>query len=89
MAARRRTSHAGYAVAPPFRGRGYAKAALRALTAFAWTQSDIDWVDLFVEPANLASIAVARTCREQELVPRHIEIGGQLRDMLRYTAHRP
>jgi RimJ/RimL family protein N-acetyltransferase len=28
---------AGYVVAPACRGRGYAKAALRALTGFAWT----------------------------------------------------
>jgi RimJ/RimL family protein N-acetyltransferase len=28
---------AGYAVAPASRGRGYAKAALEALTGFAWT----------------------------------------------------
>ena len=82
---------AGYSVAPDFRGRGYAKAALRALTAFAWTQSDIDRVELFVEPPNLASLAVARSCgyRELELIPRHVEIGGELRDMIRFAADRP
>ena len=80
---------AGYVVAPAFRGRGYATAALRALTSFAWTQPDIDRIDLFIEPANLASIAVARSSgyREEELVVRHAEIGGgQLPDMVRYTA---
>jgi [ribosomal protein S5]-alanine N-acetyltransferase len=81
---------AGYAVAPACRGRGYAKAALRALTTFAWSQPDIHRVDLFVEPANLASIAVAAGCgyREEELIPRHLEIGGRLRDMVRYSADR-
>ena len=46
---------------------------------------------LFVEPTNLASIAVARSSgyREVELLTREVEIGGQLRDMIRYTAHRP
>jgi [ribosomal protein S5]-alanine N-acetyltransferase len=85
-----RSAAAGYVVAPRYRGRGYAKAALRALTTFAWTQSDIDYVDLFVEPANLASIAVARSCgyREAELLPRHLEIGGHQRDMIRYTVER-
>lgn len=82
---------AGYAVAPACRGRGYAKAALRALTAFAWSQPDIEQVDLLVEPTNLASIAVARSAgyREEELLARQVEIGNQLRDMIRYTARRP
>ena len=86
-----RPATAGHVVAPAYRGRGYAKAGLRALTAFAWTQPDIDQVDLLVEPTNLASIAVAQRCgyRETELVRRHLEIGGQLRDMARYSAYRP
>ena len=81
---------AGYTVAPADRGRGYAKAGLRALTAFAWTQPDLDRVELFIEPANLASIAVARSCgyHEEGLLIRHTEIGGRLRDMLRYAAER-
>ena len=82
---------AGYSVAPSARGRGYAKAGLRALTAFAWTVPDIDRVELFIEPANLASIAVARSCgyREDGLASHHMEIGGRLRDMVRYAAERP
>ena len=78
-------------MAPAFRGRGYAKAALHALTRFAWTQSDIDRVELFIEPANLASIAVARSCdyREDGLITQHAAIGGRLRDMVRYAADRP
>jgi ribosomal-protein-alanine N-acetyltransferase len=82
---------AGYAVAPVFRGRGYAKAALEALTRFAWTQPEIDQVDLFIEPENVASLAVARSCgySERELVPGQVEIGGRRRDMIRYAAYRP
>ena len=85
-----RPATAGYTVAPSARGRGYAKAGLRALTAFAWTLPDIDRVELFIEPANLASIAVARSCgyREDGLASRHTEIGGRLRDMLRFAADR-
>jgi RimJ/RimL family protein N-acetyltransferase len=82
---------AGYVVATAFRGRGYAKAALWALTGFAWTQPDVGRIDLFIEPANLASIAVARSCgyREEEFVRQHTAIDGQLRDMVRYSANRP
>jgi RimJ/RimL family protein N-acetyltransferase len=79
---------AGYVVAPACRGRGYAKAALRALSSFAWTQPDIDRVDLLIEPANLASIAVARSCGYREDGRHHTEIGGRMRDMLRYAADR-
>jgi ribosomal-protein-alanine N-acetyltransferase len=61
-----RRARAGYTVAPSARGRGYAKAGLRALTAFAWTQPDIERVELFIEPTNLASISVARSCGYRE-----------------------
>jgi [ribosomal protein S5]-alanine N-acetyltransferase len=86
-----RPATAGYLVAPACRGSGYAKAALRALTTFAWTQPDIERVELFIEPTNLASIAVARNCgyREEAFLTRHSEIGGQLRDMVRYAASPP
>jgi [ribosomal protein S5]-alanine N-acetyltransferase len=85
-----RPATAGYVVAPVYRGRGYAKAGLRALTAFAWTQPDIDQVELYIEPANLASIAVALSCGycEDGFARHRREIGGRLRDMLRYAADR-
>lgn len=81
---------AGYAVAPPHRGRGYATAALRALTGFAWTRPGLKSVELYIEPGNLASIAVARRCgyAEAGLLPEHLEIGGVRRDMLGFVAHR-
>jgi RimJ/RimL family protein N-acetyltransferase len=48
-------------------------------------------VELFIEPTNLASIAVAQSCgyREEALLSHHTEIGGRLRDMVRYAAERP
>ena len=84
----RSAATAGYAVAPPYRGQGYATAALRALTDFAWTRPGLARIELSIEPANGASIAVARHCGYQEagLVPGHVEIGGVRRDMLRFVA---
>ena len=83
------TATAGYAVAPPYRNHGYATAALRALTAFAAIRPDLARIELLIEPANLASIAVARRCGYQEagLVPAHTEIAGRRREMLRFVAH--
>ena len=43
---------AGYAIAPRVRGRGYATAALSALTAFAWTRPGIDRVELYISPTT-------------------------------------
>jgi len=82
---------AGYTVAPSARGRGIATAALGALTEFAWTRPDLDRVELFIEPSNLASISVADRCgyRRQELVAGHSDLGGTRRDMLRWSATRP
>lgn len=81
---------AGYTVAPSVRGRGIATAALHALTTFAWTVGDLERVELFIEPANIGSITVARRCgyAAVELVAGHGEIGGQRRDMWRYVADR-
>lgn len=81
---------AGYAVAPPYRGQGYATAALRALTAFARTRRGLERVELYIEPGNLASIAVARRCgyAAAGLLPEHLEIGGVRRDMLCFVARR-
>ena len=86
-----RPATAGYAVAPRFRGRGYATAAMTALTVFAWTRPGIDRIELYIEPGNRASVTVAERCgyRQEALVPDHLEIGGRGRSMLRFAAIHP
>jgi RimJ/RimL family protein N-acetyltransferase len=51
----------------------------------------VNRVELFIEPSNLASIAVADRCgyRRQELVAGHSDFGGIRRDMLRWSHDRP
>lgn len=82
---------AGYAVAPRARGRGLAAAALRTLTEFAWTDPALHRVELYIEPWNTASVRTAQHCgyRYEVLLPSHLEIGGQRRDMLRYATTQP
>ena len=84
------TATAGYSVAPADRGHGYATAALRALTAFAWSVGEAA-VELHIEPDNRASRAVAERVGyvELELPPAHREIGGRRRDLLRYRSAAP
>ena len=81
---------AGYVVAPAARGRGFGTAALRAVTAFAWTLNHLDRVELFIEPWNIASLKVAESAGYQrdQLVPSHAKINGRWRDMQRFLARR-
>lgn len=53
------TASAGYAIAPSFRGHGYAGRGLIALTAFAWKLPNLCRVELHIEPWNVASIRTA------------------------------
>lgn len=66
----------GYWLAPWGRGRGAATAAVRALADWAVATYGFRRIELFIEPANVASLAVAeragftreRTLRSYELV---------------------
>jgi RimJ/RimL family protein N-acetyltransferase len=82
---------AGYTIAPSARGRGLAAAALAALTELAWRDEVVQRVELLIEPWNTASVRTAERCGYEceGLLPEHLEIGGQARDMLRYAATRP
>ncbi|GAB3536674.1 GNAT family protein [Arthrobacter tecti] len=83
-------AQAGYAVAPSCRGLGAASDALRALTTFGWTITDLHRIELFIEPWNAASIRTAERAGFQceGLLRSHQEIAGQRRDMLLYSAIR-
>lgn len=78
---------AGYGVAPAARGRGVAAAALRVLTAFAWSIPAAHRVELYIEPWNAASVRTAERAgyRREGLLRSHQVIGGERRDMLLYA----
>ena len=80
---------AGYAVAPRARGRGVASQALTALTAFAWTLRDVDRVELFVEPWNLASLATAERAGYARAGTVLENLGGRRVTMVRLAARGP
>ncbi|MBT9255727.1 GNAT family N-acetyltransferase [Phycicoccus sp. MAQZ13P-2] len=82
---------AGYTVAPSWRGRGLATDALRALTSFAWTLEVAHRVELYVEPWNTVSLAVAERngYLREGLLRDHHRLGGEWRDMVLLAAVRP
>lgn len=77
----------GYSVAPRARGRRAARDAMIAVTAFAWTFSELSRVEAFIEPDNRASVRTAQaagyTC--EGVLRNHMELGGTRRDMALYT----
>lgn len=82
---------AGYAIAPKFRGSGFAAQALRALTTFAWTLPQLHRVELYIEPWNVASAKTAHAAgyHFEGLLRSHEEIGGKRVDMSLHAAVRP
>jgi [ribosomal protein S5]-alanine N-acetyltransferase len=54
---------AGYFVAPSARRQGVATAALKALTAFAWTIPVLHRIELYIEPWNNGSVRAAEGAR--------------------------
>ena len=81
---------AGYAVAPGERGRGFAAAALVAVTTFGWTIPQLHRIELHVEPWNTASVRTAERAGylREGMLRSHTEIAGQRRDMLLFAAVR-
>ncbi|MCD2442182.1 GNAT family N-acetyltransferase [Agromyces sp. SYSU K20354] len=77
----------GYWLAASARGQGYAGAAVRLVVDWAWTIASIDRLELFIEPSNAASIAVAEATgfAREGLLRSWMRIGDTRRDMLVYS----
>ena len=72
------TAELGYVVAPPARGRGVATEALRQLTAWAFSEQDMQRLELLISVENAASKRVAEHCgyvREGVLRSLHVKQG--------------
>ncbi|MFF2276329.1 GNAT family N-acetyltransferase [Agromyces sp. NPDC058126] len=80
----------GYWLAPSARGRGFASAAVRLVVDWAWTLGTIERLELFIEPSNTASIAVAESTgfAREGLLRSWMPVGGTRRDMLVYACVR-
>jgi [ribosomal protein S5]-alanine N-acetyltransferase len=81
----------GYWVAPQFRRRGYASAALQTLTGWALALDEVARLQLYVEPWNEASwrAAEANGYVREGLLRSWERVGPERRDMYVYSALRP
>jgi ribosomal-protein-alanine N-acetyltransferase len=81
----------GYWVVPSARGHGVATLALTLLAEWAFANSDVDRLSLFIEPSNDASISTAeRAGFTREGVLRGWErIDGAPRDVVSFACLRP
>jgi len=88
LAAGRATT--GYWIAPAHRRRGRARAALAALTEWAFTIDEVARLQLCVEPWNEGSWRTAERCgyRREGLLRSWEQVGTERRDMFMYSVVR-
>lgn len=81
---------AGSAIAPEYRGHGYAAHALRALSGFGWTLPDLDRIELHIEPWNAPSLRTAEVAgfRADGTMPHPRHTGAEPVEMLLYAVGR-
>ena len=81
---------AGYWVVPSARGAGAAGAALRAITAWGLGEPGFARLELYVEPWNTGSRRTAESAgyAREGLLRDWQRVGGELKDMLMYSALR-
>lgn len=77
----------GFWIAPHFRRRGYARAALLALTAWAIELDEVERLQLFVEPWNEGSWRAAEACGfvREGLLQAWQKVGEERKDMYVYS----
>jgi len=76
-----------YVVFPPYRGRGFASRAVRLVCAYAFAELGVGRMELYIEPDNLASRAVARNAGfvEKGVLRKQGKAGVERREMLIYS----
>jgi RimJ/RimL family protein N-acetyltransferase len=80
-------AHGSYSTAAPFRRRGYAARALRLASEWAFAELAIARLELYVEPDNIGSRAVARAAGfvEEAVLRSRLKIDSARRDAVLYA----
>lgn len=81
----------GYWVAPWARGRNVARRATRLLADWAFGEVGLQRLELYVEPSNAASRAVAESlgCQQEGVLRSKARLRGERRDMVLYALVKP
>jgi RimJ/RimL family protein N-acetyltransferase len=82
-----RAGEVGYWVAAGARRRGVASGAVKLLAAWAFSDLELERIELLAEPGNLASQRVAESAgfTRERLLPAHREQKGSMRDFYLYA----
>ncbi len=77
----------GYGGIAGFEGQGYMREALELVLREAFTTLGLHRLEVNIQPANLASIALAKRCgfEREGFSPRYLKIGGRWRDHERWA----
>jgi RimJ/RimL family protein N-acetyltransferase len=77
----------GYWVAAAARGRGVARRGLKLIADFAFNELGMKRIELWIEPANAPSLAVAEAVgfHREGLLRSFAPVKGERRDMLMYS----
>ena len=80
-------AHLSYWTLAPHRGRGYAAGAARLASRHAFAEMLVARVELYIEPDNGASLAVARTAgfTEEGVLRRRAVLAGQRHDVVLWS----
>lgn len=86
-----RSGYLGYFAFAGFERRGLMSAGLDEVVRHAFRRLGLHRVEANIQPANTASIALARRCgfRLEGYSPRYLKIGGRWRDHERWALIRP
>jgi ribosomal-protein-alanine N-acetyltransferase len=82
-----KSAFVGYGGVAEFAGQGYMTEAMRLLLREAFTRLGLHRLEANIQPANLASIALAKRCgfELEGFSPRYLKIGGRWRDHERWA----
>ena len=82
-----RSGYLGYHAFEGWQGRGCMKRGLRAVARLAFGPLKLHRLEANIQPGNLASIGLVRTCgfQQEGYSPRYLKIGGRWRDHERWA----